>query len=290
MGFKTSMASSAPWRDADVETIRWVVKGTSPITGVTRQESAAKVVFNIPSAHVPSFISSGYLNRYDRNPRIGVTAAGGPDARAHIDRLLINYIGNPVKAWNKLYYGAVELNGSGVRYYGDVCLVLKEEPVDADTIVLDRNSFDLVCRPLRADSHDPVSDTWDPTRATTAAKPLLGGWSTDLGNMVVCKVLGETRREARRITIGAISQAVLADEDYIEVIRSGSFDVTALREARVAGPDAAHDALVADRLMRGPTPDWTALLYRHRRRQADAALRANGVKTNVVISSGRVRA
>jgi hypothetical protein len=288
--FKMLSADIGRWRSADAETIRWSVKGKSPYSGKIKPEGSAKIVFNIASAHVPSFVGSGYLNRYDIKPGIGFDPrTGRPDARARIDELLAALVGTPPAKSEELYYGAVELNGTGIRYYGDVCLVLKQAASDDDTLLLDRNSFDLICQPLRADTHDSF-DTWDPVAAATVADGISGRLRSDLPDMAVCKVLTPERTGLRRMTIGSISQGVLADEDYMEVIRTGSFVAADLDEARVAAADAASDGLVGDRLLWGPTPDWAELLYRHRRRKADERLRTAGVRTRIVISSGRTRA
>jgi hypothetical protein len=91
------------------------------------------------------------------------------------------------------------------------------------------------------------------------------------------------------MTVGMISQGVLDDEDYLEVIRVSSFKVSNLAEARTAAADAAVDGRVADRMRLGPLPSWPEMLWRHRRRRADQALQAHGIVTRVVIGSGRVR-
>jgi len=281
--------SCSAWREADGATIRGAIRGVSPYTGNVKRDGAAKVVFNISSVHVPSLAASQmntYLNRYDVSQRIGGTRpSGAADARENIDRMLASLIGSSAH-WQGLYYAAVELNGAGIRYYGDVCLVLRDSEVGADTKVLNRNSFDLICEPLR--SVTSPRGTWDAVRAEQEAAEIAGTWD-ELGDMALCKILKPGYADDRRLTIGAISVGVLADEDYLEVIREKSFTVGDLAEARLAAADAAVDGLVADRLRRGPLPSWTELLWRHRRRKADEALKARSVPTRVVVSAGRVR-
>ena len=89
--------------------------------------------------------------------------------------------------------------------------------------------------------------------------------------------------------MGRISDAVLSDEDYIEVLRIGSFGSSDLHEARVAAGDAAHETLISERLRAGPTPRYDALLWRQRRREADAALQRANVISKVVATTGRVK-
>lgn len=278
--------SSVDWRSADAETIRKAVRGVSPYSGKLKKGGSAKVVFNISSAHIPSFVAWGYKNRYELNVRLGdPPKSNGPDARKQIDCMLANLFGASYNC-EKLYYGAVELNGSGIRYYGDVCLVLKDSEVVQDTKVLNRNSFDLICEPLLKVTHP--GGAWDAASAEKEADKIAGEWG-ELGDMVICKTLKPYANDERRITIGALSDAILADEDYLEVIRQNSFKVSDLAEARLAAADAAVDGLVADRLRRGPVPNLGELLWRHRRRKADKILRTKGIPTKVVVSSGRIR-
>lgn len=278
------------WRKADRKTIDEALTGKSPYSGKTRPDAGAHVAFNISSVHVPAFASRrdgrAYQNRYDTlGRRIGeATPHGALDAREAIDVLLGGKAG---VAPESVYYGAVELNGSGIRYYGDVALILRPDRVANDALVLDRNSFDLILAPLRSRTHP--TGGWDEDAAARVLDEIAGQWSANLVNMAICKVLGGGLNPERRITVGAISQGVLADEDYIEVIRTSSFDVTDLAEARLSAADAAVDGLVADRLRRGATPGWAELLWRHRRRRADQALRTARVATRVVVSAGRIR-
>lgn len=278
------------WRKADQNTIDEALTGKSPYSGKIRPDARAHVAFNISSAHVPAFASRrdgrAYQNRYDAGGRRTGEASpdGALDAREAIDVLLGGKAG---VAAESVYYGAVELNGSGVRYYGDVALILRPDRVSTDELVVDRNSFDLILAPLRSRTHP--TGHWDENAAAKVLDEIAGRWSANLANMAICKVLGGGLNPERRMTVGAISQGVLADEDYIEVIRTSSFDVTDLAEARLSAADAAVDGLVADRLRRGATPGWAELLWRHRRRRADQALRAARVATRVVLSAGRIR-
>lgn len=292
------------WRDADKQTIRKALEGVSLYGKGAKPEGAkrdagARVAFNISSAHIPGFAAnkngSSYKNRYDvSGARIGDNPLpSGPGSRERIDQLLAKRVGKMQGRHvepETLYYGAVELNGAGVRYYGDVSLILLPHANSAKDkrLVLDRNSFDLISPPLSA--RTCPNGKWDEAAAAKELADLAGEWSADLVDMAVGKILGGGANRERRITVGAISEGVLADEDYIEVIRTSSFDVTGLGEARISAADAAVDGMIADRLRRGPRPNWAELMWRHRRRKADQALRSEGIVTRVVISAGRVRA
>jgi hypothetical protein len=285
------------YRQADAGTIRAVVQGISPSSGALRPQAAARLVFNLSCAHAPDLLAHDqasaslrpYKNRYDvAASRLGGALPAGPDPRADIDAALAPLAG--AGSERDLYYGAVEINGAGVRFYGDLCLVLNTAAVDAAALVLDRNSFDLICAPLRDRTHTGPGGAWDPAAAQGEAANLAGRWGADLAEMAVCKVLDAGVFGARRLTAGAVSQGVLSDEDYLEVIRVGSFGAKDVDEARVGAADVAAEGHIADRLQRGPPPDWADLLWRHRRRQADRALNARGVRTRTVVSAGRVRA
>ena len=285
-------AAAAAWRTADHDTVTNTVNGVSLYSSAKKNpkpDAGARVVFNIASTHVPDFVAGpsgrAYLNRYDvaKAGRLG-SPPGGPDARYRIDEALGAVAG---AKYEDIYYGAVELNGAGVRYYGDMALVLRTDAVDRGSLILDRNSFDLISKPL-CDVCSP-NGSWSRAAAQRVLDDIAGQWDSDLADMAACKVLPTALHENRRITIGTVSDGILTDEDYIEVIRTRSFDVDDVAEVRVAAADAAVEGRVADRVYRGPAPDLAEYLWRHRRRKADTALRSKRVRTRIVVSSGRVR-
>ena len=269
----------AAYRDADADVIDGTVRGRSPHSSRVQRDAGARVVFNIPAVHVRDFCQAGYQNRYDLGSKLCVAEYGKAPKRDQIDRTLATVSG--AKGEN-LYYGAAELNGAGVRYYGDICLVLKPAFVEPDTLVLDRNSFDLMRSPIVDHIHSDAD-------AVTEVEELKGSWSDDIADMAVCKVLGEQPRQRRLITTGKISEGLLADEDYVEVVREGSFAWKDLAEARIAAADAGADGRVADRLSVGPIPHLTELLWRQRRRSAERELAACKVEVRTVVTSGRMR-
>lgn len=287
---KVLAPEAAPWREADVETINEVLCGKSPYSGSTKPEKGARVAFNIASAHIPAFANAGggYLNRYAvkaLKAPLGTSISPPDDARTKIDQVLGSISG---VAMQDIHYGALELNGAGVRYYGDFCLVLKAEATGGETLLLDRNSFDLILAPLRALTH--TRGAWDPAKAEVKAKEISGTWDTCLHPLAACKVLDSAPNVARRITIGAISEGVLADEDYIEVIRASSFGTAEVAEARTSAGDAAAESHIAERMASGPTPDLAALTWRRQRRQAEIALQHAGIQVRVVTGPGRTKA
>jgi hypothetical protein len=284
------------YRSADAELIRGTLLGYGPHSGLQKAEAGARVVFNLSSVYVPALMAAGpagnspYKNRYDLRAMLGTAPPSPLPLRERVD----NAIGTLInESRERLYYGAVEINGAGIRYYGDICLVLKPEAVPDDTLILDRNSFDLGCEPIRsrittsARTQRPEAQ-W-PAETVKQADQLQGRWKKDLANMAIYKVMEGGKNVERRLTTAPISDGVLNDEDYIEAVRRGSFGADELEEARIAAADAGADGRIADRLIRGPTPSLAELLWRHRRRVADRALMTKHLQTRIVVTSGRAR-
>jgi hypothetical protein len=281
------------YRRADAATIESTVGGCGPYGGRKRFESGARIVYNVPADHIPELLNSGYKNCYqlERKP-IGQQIKVPSDVRLRVDKAIASLVGE--RDGVNLYYGAVEINGAGIRYYGDICLVLKSTIVDNNTLILDRNSYDLACSPLLEKIVTPrggrtKKQNWRHGQAKKEANRLAGRWGSDLVKMAVIKVLESASSVYRRITTGTISELIRNDEDYIEVIRQTSFTSNDLQEARVAAADVATDGRIADRLSRGPAPSLAELQWRHRRRNAEKALRFRSVDLRTVVSPGRTR-
>jgi hypothetical protein len=108
--------------------------------------------------------------------------------------------------------------------------------------------------------------------------------------MAAITVLQKLSMRDRRYTTGQIAEAVRDDEDYLEVLRIGSFGPDDLQEARVSAADAGHDALTGDRLLSaGPPPRMESIIWRERRAKAERELRRVGVELRVVTTPGRTR-
>lgn len=279
---------------ANASAIIAALAGRGPDASDPDPDQGAHAVANIASVHVPDFVwlslrgdPKPYKNGYDLGRyRIGDHAP--PQAlkvREIVDRALpIPSGASPAD----IYFCATELNGAGVRFYGDVSLVIRKNRVAQGTVVLDRNSYDLVRAPI-ADrvAANPAASRDRARRAE--ARQLAGTWGADLGNMATIKVLGELGGGTRRLTTGRISDSVLTDEDYMEVLRIGSFGISDLLEARTSASDAAYETLIGERLQQGPTPRYEALLWRQRRRRADTVLQLANVSSRVVVTMGRVK-
>jgi hypothetical protein len=108
--------------------------------------------------------------------------------------------------------------------------------------------------------------------------------------MGAIKVVGADGERERRLTTGQISERLLDDEDYMEVLKVGSFSTSDLEAARLALADVATEDYIEREYANGHlAPDHVALLWAHQRRKAISALRKAEVPTNVVRTSGRVK-
>jgi hypothetical protein len=266
------------------------MRGLGPDARNPSPESGMRLVYNISSAHLPALLGAGgpnaYMNRYDlERLRVGERPPSGPSLRKLVDEIIARVAGTA--DGSALYYGAVELNGAGIRYFGDACLVLTSRSVASQTVVLYRNSYDLARSPIRQRIMKHGAKFKD--AALREAQALAGQWPTDVPEMAASKVLDGGFSGERRLTSAMVSAGVLSDEDYLEVVRVGSFGSEDIEEIRVSAIDAGAEARIADRLMRGPTPSLAEMLWRHRRRAAERSSAKRKLTTRVVVTHGRAR-
>jgi hypothetical protein len=280
---------SHPMLTANLDMIRRVVRGQGPDEADSDPMLGARVAINIAAVHVPSFCNppagtKAYKNTYDleKTPLIGDLPAGTkPPARTVVDTVLSQITETPAP---DIYFGAVELNGTGIRFYGDVCMILNADAVGADPVVLSSNSYDLIRPPITPPGQEAEVSTLLPQ-----ATKMAGRWQQDKQDMVALKTLDQRAGTDRRLTTGQISDAVLNDEDYLEVLKIDSFDSSHLQEVRLSAADVAAETQIGERLRLGQCPPLTELQWRKHRRAALAALRKRGVSSRVVTTAGRVR-
>jgi hypothetical protein len=285
---------AANYVSANAQAIQRIASGKGPDSDNVDTHAGARMVVNLSSAHVPAFCAasrnkepSPYKNAYDLDTLARANGEAVPvaDRRRLVDAAL------PLSSAKKqtpesTYFGAIELNGAGIRFYGDICLVLKPQAVAADTVVLDRNSYDVLRSPVREEI-ERAPDLAAARRATL--RSWSGLFKRDGASIVAIKVLGLLGARPRRMTTGQISEATRDDEDYIEVLRHRSFSAADLQETRISATDAAHDAWVVSRMRSRPVPRIETLIWQERRAEAERALRACGVNVTVVTTSGRTK-
>jgi hypothetical protein len=281
-------SANTEYADANQKCAERILLGMGPDNLVVDPLSGARMVVNIAAAHVPDFCAAS--RRHDPKPYLNTYDLAKPGAPVSAKRQLVDdALPLPDDADPEdIYFGAVELNGCGIRFYGDITLVLRRDAIDPETVILDRNSYDVTRAPASNDIADVPEDQQAQKRKSVLAS-WSGEWAQHLGTMATIKVMQAIGSTDRRWTTGQISQSLCSDEDYIEVLKQGSFGASDLQEARVSAADAAHDALIASRMLRQPLPRLESMIWRTRRRRAEAALRAEGVPVRIVTTEGRVR-
>jgi hypothetical protein len=285
-GFKRVLKQAPQFDRANLDTVERCLRPRS------KGREGARAVINIAAVHIPSFCDRSktgrvpaYLNAYDLE-EAGM-ARGDRKAfsktRLHVDGILQKLHGKDPKS---VYFAAVELNGTGVSFYGDFCLVLAPGRVKDQTVVLDRNSYDLQQEPLK-------SLLKAETQAGSAQETLsriAGKWLADVAMMGAIKVVGADAGRERRLTTGQISDRLLDDEDYMEILKIGSFCTSDLEATRLALSDVVTEDHIEREHSNGHiAPDHVTLLWAHQRRNAVNALQNANVPTHVVRTSGRIK-
>jgi hypothetical protein len=287
------------YRKADAELVSLAMAGFGPDSKSSKlPQSGMRVVCNISSAHIAAVLTGEqrgdpkpYKNRYDlaspgsTHQTLGDTGPTQQSLRETIDSVIAELAST--QDGKEFYYAAIELNGTGIRYFGDICMVLKPDQTDLDTLVLFKNSYDLSRSPIREEIF--TDGELDIEKAIHKAMELRGIWPDDVIDMAACKILDGASPTERRITTGTVSAGVLLDEDYLEVIRLKSFGANSLEEIRLSSEDVSIETRVADRVHSGPAPSYAELQWRHRRREAERISGGMRIPTRVVITAGRIR-
>jgi hypothetical protein len=303
----------AEYRRANQTAVAQVIQGIGPEDKDPKTGAGSRIVFNMACAHIPSFCnrsSSGearpYQNAYDlgRQQYHANIAGAAPKLtrRESVDKALEYATG--LKG-SDTYFGAAETSGTGVRFYGDMCLVLSSRPLvsngsqehpgvlsNGDCYLLDRNSYDV----LREPANSAITATMQQRNQTfeVAAGAYLARWlgtfGHDLARFATEKIVATLPDVSRRWTTGAIAEAVLQDEDYFEVLREGSFGTRDLLEVRVTAADAAAEADIAGRERSGEVTGLHELEWRQQRREARRALALANVPVRIVTTLGRLKA
>ena len=113
------------------------------LAGATADIARLHVVFNIGADALREFmVTDDYKNVYEHPVAEGKELSPSKKRR-HVDRTV--GLDDP----KNFYFCALSVGGTGMRFYGEYCVVLKS-PDDAKSVkrVLDRNSYDFVTPPL----------------------------------------------------------------------------------------------------------------------------------------------
>jgi len=266
------------YADANLNFVSRFVNGLGPDGAKPAEGAGARAVVNMACAHVPSFTGQGYLNTYQLHLKgLAPTAS---KRRQSVDDVLQGLTGI---APDRSYFAAVSLNKSGVRFYGDMTLVLKADLQGDGPHLLDRNSYDLMRAPIAGClPHKDWVCSWH------------GRWTRDLADMLSLRALYTLPSVKRRWAAGQVARAALDDEDYVEFIGEAQaseqcFDLSAVQEVRLSSADVALEAWIGERVARGPAPAASLLLWRQQRHDAVDSLVQHGIKVGVNTEEGRSR-
>ncbi len=280
--------------EANKRTVTATLTG-APAHGGGRARQGLCVVVNLPARRAISFLmphSPGtgqgmYHNRYAHAQIVGKPLPTG-GAREKLDKALSDISPDRKLSARSGHYAALEVNGTGVRYFGDVCLVLKPETVGAETLTLLRNSYDVRTPPASEKLDGLTGDDWD-KQVRDILTSWMGAWGDDGVYIAATKIMANAPDTNRRMTTAHVSGGVLSDEDYIEVVLSHGFDPTAVAELRVTVDDAAAEALIGDRTRVGHPPSAAEALWRFRRRVVSMRAQSRNLPVRVITTTGRAR-
>jgi hypothetical protein len=241
-------------------------------------DAKVHVVFNLGAIALLDFLQHGdYKNVYERpvvNGRVRIPS----NTRIKVDQMLGL---DPPEAF---YFCALAAGGTGIRFYGEYCVVLKS-PEDSEAVarVLDRNSYELIQAPL--------SQFLTGLRATKRADLIrrLGAAfrHDECGELLAVKVLQATNGRTRLLTAGTVGEAILDGEDYVEAYHRGKIEHGAVLEIRESPFDQQNEASISARFGAGDGVGAEEILWVARRQQVRNEIEKCGLERRVVADNGR---
>lgn len=244
----------------------------------TADNARLHVVFNIGADALRSFMETNdYKNVYE-HPVVEERSLGPSKKRVEVDKICGL---DPPKDY---YFCALSVGGTGMRFYGEYCVVLKS-PNDAASVkrVLDRNSYDFASPPLaRFFNGRPLSE-----QQQLASKLMCSFRNAELGDMLSIKVLQHHGARPRLLTIGTVGEAVLSDEDYVEAYHEGKIRLATVLEVRSHPEDEMTESSIEDRFVRGEAVTTEELQWAARRQQVREAMDDKVIRHRVVTGNGR---
>jgi hypothetical protein len=233
-------------------------------------KTGLRVVVNISTDALLNFLyQREYKNLYEE-PVIGGKRRTPSQERQDVDRML--GFGTAAKNY---YFGAVALGGTGVRFYGEFCMVLRRDELRPDTKLFDRDSYDLLLPPLIG------SDDMNGMIGM-----LRGEWS-DVVDMLTLRLLPELRNMNRLITIGTISELVLHDQEFVEVHHDSRITPDVIEEVRQSPDEVALEARILARSRAGLPFNAVELRWLDQRQRLMRALALRKVQYRIVTLHGR---
>ena len=253
-----------PFLDGNLRVIRQILND---------DETGLRMVINIGADALLKFLDTGeYKNIYE-NPVIGGTARQPSKERIEVDDLL-GFSGGA----KNYYFGAAALGGTGVRFYGEYCMVIREQRVHDDTQLLDRDSFDLLLPPLV---------TNDKTKRHQIANYLKGKWGEDLVEMLIMKMLPNLRGARHLITVGHVSELVMSDQEFVEIHLENTIRWTDLEEIRQSPDEVAIESNIVSRKRNWQSPSLVEIRWVQQRHKVQSALNEAGLRYRIVTLHGK---
>lgn len=242
-------------------------------------DKSLRVVFNLGAYALLNYLRSGdYQNIYEQ-PLIAGERRAPSQTRLAADELV------SLQPARDYYFCALASGGTGIRYYGEYCAVLKPgvttQRVDK---ILDRNSYDLLTPPLSAYLTE-MRGRGKPSQLVDGLMSRLGDGTTQ--QMLAAKVLQRTPDSPRLLTAGAVANAILSDEDYCEAYHRGKITVDTLEEIREHPADVSREGEILQRLEGGEPLRCEELVWAWRRRLIRNKLRSCGLPRSISADSGR---
>jgi hypothetical protein len=283
-GFDRTYFSTAPWsaRVKDWVTehadVRFSAGNEQVIRSLLKDgETGLRMVVNITAHALLSMLKEQrYRNLYE-NPVIGGGPKEASDERnpktASDERIKVD---STLGIGPGTYFGAVALGGTGIRFYGEYCMVLKLRAVPPDTRLFDRDSYDILLSPLKELPLDPVQ-----------IESLRGTWEDDRVDMAVRRVLPDIGHDIRLVTSGTVSESVLRDQEFIEIHLEQAFGPDDLEEIRESPDETAIEMSLRARQSEGVPLTGTELEWLRRRTEVIERLDAEPIRHRVVTLHGR---
>lgn len=241
---------------------------------LTQSDTGPRMVVNIGADALLSFLESNdYKNIYEM-PVVGGQRREPTKERVEVDRLL-ELDRQPLRC----YFGAVALDGAGVRFYGEYCMVVGPGRVAGrNTRTFDRDSYDLLLAPLVG---------WSINRTRRLVAALRGNWDTDLVDMLIMKMLPRLPAAQHLITVGNISALVMSDQEFVEVHLLDKIRLVDLEEIRQTPNDAVVEATILARKRTGHSPSLVEMRWIEQRQQVMSRLAQRSIALRTVLVQAR---
>lgn len=255
---------AAPFLLGNLEVIRQIL---------AHPEIGLHMTVNIGADALVSFLRSGdYKNIYE-NPVVGGKRRAPSKERKEVDALL----GFGAEA-SKYYFGAVSLGGTGVRFYGEYCMVIRNSRVTGLTRIFDRDSYDLLQPPL---SGRGVA------KMKRIVKALSGTWGKDVIDMIVMKTLPRLPAAQHLITVGSVSSLVMTDQEFVEVQLKDKIHRADLEEIRMSPDESAIEASILNRKRSGQPLTLVEVRWVRQRRQVLSQVARDSIPLRIVTAPGK---